>query len=77
MTEDGNIFLFRSTHDAIAAEQALIGKGLSPRVIPVPKEISPDCGIALSVVDEELETAKDELGRLGIGFTIAARRKGE
>ena len=74
MVERGEIILFRSTHDAIRAEQALIEKGYTPRVIPVPKKISPDCGIALLVEPDVFEEAKELLHNLGVHITGHVQR---
>jgi len=50
------IIVFNSTREAIDAERACLGKGLSCQAIPVPRNISAECGIALDV-DQKDESA--------------------
>jgi len=39
--------LFPSTHYALRAEEALKQEGLTVKLVPVPREFSSNCGIAL------------------------------
>ena len=41
------ILTFHSVHAAIRAERMLKARGLSPGLIPVPREIASDCGFCL------------------------------
>ncbi|MGQ9647985.1 MAG: DUF3343 domain-containing protein [Thermodesulfobacteriota bacterium] len=41
------VFLFESVHRVIKAEKLLKGEGIRVDLIPVPREISSDCGVAL------------------------------
>jgi len=41
------IILFPSTHYALRAEEALKQEGLTVKLVPVPREFSSNCGIAL------------------------------
>jgi len=43
------VFLFESVHRVMKAEKLLKGKGLKVDLIPVPREISSDCGVAVEV----------------------------
>jgi hypothetical protein len=47
------LLLFPSIHHVLAAEQALQGAGVVPDLVPVPKEISPLCGMAIAVAPSE------------------------
>jgi hypothetical protein len=48
MGEEGQgVVLFGSTHHAIKAERVLLGKGFEIMLIPVPRYLSSDCGIAI------------------------------
>lgn len=47
------IILFHSTLEAINAERACLRKGISCQAIPVPREITAECGIALEVTPED------------------------
>ncbi len=49
------LILFQSTHHAIKAERIFAKTGLNYRVIPVPQEISADCGSSLRT--QELKKA--------------------
>jgi len=46
------IFVFDSTHRAIKADKLLTQNSLKFEVIPTPKEITSDCGIALRINPE-------------------------
>jgi hypothetical protein len=43
------VILLQSIHRVIKAEKLLKGKGLRVDVIPVPREISSDCGVAIEL----------------------------
>jgi hypothetical protein len=43
---DGLMSFFAS-HHAIRAEKVLVGAGFTAKLIPGPKELSPNCGVAL------------------------------
>ena len=45
--EEAVILTFHSVHAAIRAERMLKARGLSPGLIPVPREIASDCGFCL------------------------------
>ena len=50
------VFLFESIHRVMRAEKLLKGKGIKIDLIPVPREISSDCGVAIELsVDSEEE----------------------
>lgn len=46
------LFLFQSTHDVILAERAIRTRKIPCRVIPVPRSISSQCGMALEITKE-------------------------
>lgn len=43
------LLLFPTIHHVLAAERALKAGGVAPDLVPVPKEISSDCGMAIAV----------------------------
>jgi len=43
------VFLFESVHRVMRAEKILKGKGIATDLIPVPREINSDCGVAVEV----------------------------
>lgn len=57
------IFLltFDSTHDALAAQKALAA--VEPRVIPVPREITAGCGMAIRIAAENKRAFSEMMKR--------------
>lgn len=49
MKQIRTIVTFPNTHAALAAEKFIADKGIGGRIIPVPTEISAECGLALSM----------------------------
>ncbi|MGB9629883.1 MAG: DUF3343 domain-containing protein [Thermodesulfobacteriota bacterium] len=47
-----SVFLFRSVHHVMKAEKLLKGKGIKIDLIPVPREISSDCGVAIELSED-------------------------
>lgn len=68
-TREGKIFLFRGTNNAIHAEQALLAAGFKPHVVPVPKRVSSDCGIAILIDMKTFPDAKAVLEKEGVIIT--------
>jgi len=44
-----HVFIFESVHRVMKAEKLLKGKGIKLDLIPVPREISSDCGVAIEL----------------------------
>jgi len=55
------LLIFQSIHHVLAAEKALKAAGIPPDLVPVPKEISPDCGMAITVAPAERARALQAL----------------
>jgi len=53
------VFVLYSIHDVMKAEFALKEQGMTYDVIPVPKELSSDCGMALMVSCDDQEAIRD------------------
>jgi len=51
------VFLFGSVHRVMSAEKVLKENGISTDLIPVPREINSDCGVAVEVDAEIGEKA--------------------
>ena len=51
------VFLFSSIHQVIRAEKALKKAGMKVDLIPVPREISSECGVAIEMPLELKEEA--------------------
>jgi hypothetical protein len=43
------VFIFESVHRVMKAEKLFKGKGIKIDLIPVPREISSDCGVAIEL----------------------------
>ncbi len=55
------IFLFPSIHFVLKAEKAFKASGFKPDLVPVPKEISSDCGMAIELDFKDLNRAQKAL----------------
>lgn len=51
------IIIFQSTHHAIKAERVLLENKIKLKIIPVPRNISSDCGMAIKVYKGHEKTA--------------------
>ena len=60
------LLLFNSVHEVLAAERRLGEIGAQIDVVPVPKELSSNCGVALEVAQEHLVESIDLLERDGL-----------
>lgn len=49
------VILFPSIHFALQAEKLMKEKGISYKLIPVPRHLSSDCGVCLRISWEEKE----------------------
>jgi hypothetical protein len=61
VTSEHGIILFHTTASAIRAEKTLAAAGLSVRLIPTPRELSSDCGVALRFDGSQAERARSLL----------------
>jgi hypothetical protein len=66
----GVLLLFETTRSVIKAERLLKQQGLHPRVVPIPRSISSECGMALEVDSEELLAAQQTLAQEQIALSI-------
>lgn len=53
MNSDKLVITFPSTHYALKAEKVLEEAGVAIELIPVPRELSSSCGLALPILEEE------------------------
>jgi hypothetical protein len=49
------VILFPSTYFALRAEKLIKGKGFPIKLIPVPRQLSSDCGVCLHIEWEQRE----------------------
>jgi len=64
MTHDSSqemILVFRGTHQVLSAEKRLKKSGVSMRLIPVPRRLTSDCGLAIRIPLKERDLAREIL----------------
>lgn len=64
------VFIFLSTRAVIKAEEAARRAELPVRVIPVPRSISPHCGMALECGEGEARALRELITEKGIDFSV-------
>lgn len=67
------VFIFRSTRGVIRAEGEARKARLRIRVIPVPRSISPHCGMALECDEEASRSLEELLSGSRIEFSLHRR----
>lgn len=65
---DFDVLTFPSTHYALKAEKLCKNDGIQVAMIPLPRELSADCGVALIVRPEECLNAENLLRQEGISL---------
>ncbi len=70
---DYAIILFHTTSSAFAAEKALVKAGVQCALIPPPRELSSDCGIAVRISSSRTDAAIRALEGAGVE-TAGVRR---
>lgn len=60
------VVLFHTTTSALRAEKILQKAGLKVKLIPTPRELSSDCGIALRFEFSDRERVESELANAGV-----------
>ena len=58
--------LFVTIHDVMAAEQALKQAGLWCDLVPTPRQLSSDCGMAVLTKPDELASVRETLEQGGL-----------
>jgi hypothetical protein len=64
------LVLFQSTHAVINAEKMCRQEGVQAKVIPVPRSLSSDCGMALDIATDQRERVAQLLENGRIDFQI-------
>ncbi|MBW1709773.1 MAG: DUF3343 domain-containing protein [Deltaproteobacteria bacterium] len=77
MKKEKLIFLLESIHQVLKAEKALQKADLPFDIIPVPKEINPECGMALETDPKERQRISEALTRSNIKIKSVYRRRGK
>lgn len=60
------VILFASTHFAIRAEKIAKEKGLTVKLVPVPRHLSSDCGVCLRFSWEQKDKIEETLNQAGV-----------
>ena len=63
------VVLFQSTNVAVKAERVTLEAGLNVRLIPAPRYLGPDCGVALRFPWEERTRVESVLTQSDVPFT--------
>ena len=70
------VLVFASTTEVLNAEDRLEAEGFNFSLIPVPKEINPNCGLALSFSEKIAPDINRALAAAGFAPQAAYRRSG-
>ena len=60
------VLLVYSTSYALRAEKLLDQAGIHSKLIPVPRQLSSDCGVCVRVAREDRHAAEDALAEAGV-----------
>lgn len=62
------VYVFDTTHDALAMEAWCRDRGVPGRLIPLPQEISAGCGLAFRMTPQDDERYRSALEKSGLAF---------
>jgi hypothetical protein len=71
------ILVFASNTLILNAEDLLEEKGLPFALVPVPKEVNPNCGLAISFLEADRDLIMPALEAVGLMPASAYRRRGD
>lgn len=74
--ENDLIAIFHSIHKVMKAEKVLKLSGLDILLIPVPRQLTSDCGLAIRYAQEEQGRVEEVLAREGLSPSELYRREG-
>lgn len=66
MTEQHAVVLVYSTSYALRAEKVLADAGIECKLIPVPRQLSSDCGVCVRIARADQEMALAALDEAGV-----------
>ena len=55
MSTEYAVILVNSTSHALRIEKLLVGRGMTCKLIPVPRHLSSDCGVCVRIFKEDIE----------------------
>lgn len=64
------LVLFQNTRSVIKAERICIEANIKCKVIPVPREISSECGMAIEIDPTSLEIVKEMWHQKELNFSV-------
>ncbi|WP_291861732.1 DUF3343 domain-containing protein [Marinilabilia sp.] len=71
------LLLFPNVHRVMKADRICKAKGIVTRVVPVPEDISSECGMCLVVSGNDLKTCTEALKEEEITFELYKRGENE
>ncbi|MBN1980024.1 MAG: DUF3343 domain-containing protein [Chitinivibrionales bacterium] len=71
------LLLFQSVHKVIAAEKIILSQSIPYQIVPIPKHISSECGIAIQIEKSALETVKTALAAQRVSILSIADHPAE
>ena len=74
--KDSVVFTLNSIHHVLKAEKVLKKTELTFDLVPVPKEVNPDCGMAIETGPEQAAEVSATLTAAGLEIAAAYRRQG-
>ena len=74
--KDSVVFTLNSIHHVLKGEKVLKKTDLTFDLVPVPKEVNPDCGMAIETVPEQAVEVSTALTAAGLEIVDAYRRQG-
>ncbi len=70
------VYILSSIHHVLRAEKLLLRTDLIFDLIPVPKEVNPDCGMAVETAAQNAVAVTDILTKAGLTIEAVYRRNG-
>ena len=77
MNQDTTVFILQSIHQVLKAEKALQRAGLPFDLIPVPKEVNPECGMAIESSARDAARVRDLLAQSNLRLVAVYHRSGK
>jgi len=68
------VFVFYCIHDVMKAEKTIKDSGIPVDIIPVPKQVSSDCGMAISLEEEHKLRVQNMLATYNIDIKGVYKR---
>ncbi|GAB4255836.1 MAG: hypothetical protein Kow0092_01300 [Deferrisomatales bacterium] len=62
------VLIFHSIHKVMRAEKVLKGAGLDVRLMPVPRQLSSDCGLSLAFPSPQRQAVEEALQAAGCPY---------